>query len=166
MTPEQEVIRDGLDAAIRMCHETAVNAGWYTDPQTGLPKERNFGEVTALMHSELSEALEANRKQLMDDKLINRPGEEVEWADTFIRMSDTNKAQGGKMAACLMQVNELLQNFKLEDIHYALAVFKMFAWSKEYRFDLAGAIVEKDAYNKHREDHKLENRQKKGGKAY
>ena len=166
MTPEQELIKDGLDAAIRMCHETAVNAGWYTDLATGKPKERNFGEVTALMHSELSEGLEANRKKLLDDKLKHRPGEEVEWADTFIRMSDTSKAEGRNMAACLMQVNNLLQEFSLEEIHYSLAVFKMFAWSKEFGFDLAGAIVEKDQYNKHREDHKLENRMKQGGKAY
>ncbi|MGI9505240.1 MAG: hypothetical protein ACR2RE_19545, partial [Geminicoccaceae bacterium] len=59
----------GLYALIDRVHETANNAGWYRDPQTGEPIERNFGEVVALMHSELSEALEADRKGLMDDKL-------------------------------------------------------------------------------------------------
>ena len=32
-------------------HLSCLRAGWYTDLETGLPKERNFGEVIALMHS-------------------------------------------------------------------------------------------------------------------
>lgn len=42
----------------------------------------------ALMHSELSEALEADRKDLMDDKLTHRKGLEVELADAVIRIKD------------------------------------------------------------------------------
>lgn len=43
------------------------------------------GLAIALMHSELSEALEADRKDLMDDKLPHRTGVEVEIADLIIR---------------------------------------------------------------------------------
>ena len=40
------------------------------------------------MHSELSEALEADRKDLLDDKLTHRKGLEVELADAVIRIMD------------------------------------------------------------------------------
>lgn len=37
-------------------HENAVEHGWWDDP-------RSFGEIVALCHSELSEALESDRMQ-------------------------------------------------------------------------------------------------------
>lgn len=49
---------------------------------------RNFGEMLALVHSELSEALEAHRKGLMSDKLPNTGGVEEELADAIIRIID------------------------------------------------------------------------------
>jgi NTP pyrophosphatase (non-canonical NTP hydrolase) len=42
----------------------------------------------ALVHSEVSEALEGMRKGLMDDHLPHRPMFEVELADTLIRILD------------------------------------------------------------------------------
>ena len=51
-------------------------------------KERNDAEMICLMHSELSEALEALRKDKADDHLIFRPGVEVEMADCVIRILD------------------------------------------------------------------------------
>lgn len=52
-------------------------------------KERNKGEMIALMHSELSEALEGVRKpDKMDDHLPHLPLEVVELADVFIRLGD------------------------------------------------------------------------------
>jgi hypothetical protein len=47
---------DGLRATQELARETETNAGRYRDPTTGLEVNRNFGEVIALMHSELSEA--------------------------------------------------------------------------------------------------------------
>ncbi len=117
----------GLRDAIFIAHETANNAGWYRNPKTGETIKRNFGEVIALMHSELSEALEADRKDLKDDKLPHRSGVEVEFADCVIRIFDTAAALG---------------------------------------LDLAGAIIEKNRFNRERADHKLANRAVAGGKKY
>lgn len=70
-------------------HAYCVNASWYSDINTGKRINRNFGEAIALMHSELSEALEGYRKNLMDDHLPHRNMVEVEFADTIIRILDT-----------------------------------------------------------------------------
>lgn len=79
-----------------------ANKRWWIDLETGEPIKRNFGELIALCHSELSEALEGDRKNLMDDKLPNRPMVEVELADTVIRIFDIaaglNLDLGGAMA--------------------------------------------------------------------
>lgn len=66
----------------------SANDSWWRDPATGEPIQRNKGELIALMHSELSECLEGCRKNLQDDHLPNRKMEEVELADTLIRIFD------------------------------------------------------------------------------
>ena len=109
---------DGLRAAQALAHKTATDAGWYRDPATGEPVKRNFGEVVALMHSELSEALEADRKGLKDDKLPHRDGREVEFADCIIRILDTAAALGLDVAGALIEknrINQTRKDHKLED---------------------------------------------------
>lgn len=70
------------------CHGNAVKGGWWNDPETGEKIDRNKAELICLMHSELSECMEGVRKNLMDDKLPHRKMEEVELADTIIRIMD------------------------------------------------------------------------------
>ena len=48
----------------------------------------HIGELLALVHAEISEALEGHRKRLMDDHLPHRPMIEVELADAVIRIAD------------------------------------------------------------------------------
>jgi NTP pyrophosphatase (non-canonical NTP hydrolase) len=68
------------------CHD--ANQKWWQDIETGAAIERNVGELLALIHSEISEALEAYRKDLNDEKLPHRKGFEVELADALIRIFD------------------------------------------------------------------------------
>ena len=70
------------------------NEKWWQDPITKEPIQRNRGELICLMHSELSEAMEGERKGLMDDKLPHRLMAEVELADTLIRIFDYAGAYG------------------------------------------------------------------------
>ena len=156
----------GIEAAIDLAHETASKAGWYVDPVTGQPKRRPFPEVVALMHSELSEALEADRKGLMDDKLPERSGVEVELADLNIRIFDTAKARGNNLAGAFIEVNLLLSRFSLEELRFALILFHTFAAARAFGLDLPGATLAKNRFNQERADHKLENRAADGGKKY
>lgn len=89
--PTQVVTEKGVEAYV--INELAdqvhrANKKWWVDLETGAPKNRNVGEMIALIHSELSEALEGTRKDLMDDKLPHRKMEEVEMADALIRLLD------------------------------------------------------------------------------
>ena len=65
-----------------------ANAKWWQDVNSGQPIKRNKGELLALIHSEISEALEGERKDLMDDKLPHRKMAEVELVDALIRILD------------------------------------------------------------------------------
>ena len=74
------------------CHE--ANRKWWENIETGEPIERNKGELLCLIHSEISEAMEGERKGLMDDKLPHRPMAEVELVDAMIRIFDYAGAYG------------------------------------------------------------------------
>lgn len=79
-----EVINELRD----FCYNESLTAGWHTDLATGELKDRNKAEMICLIHSELSEAMEGERKDLMDDHLPSRPMAEVEMADAVIRIMD------------------------------------------------------------------------------
>lgn len=106
-------------------HQANVDAGWWTDLETGERKQRNKGELLMLIVTEIAEAMEGERKDLMDDKLPHRKNAEVELADAFIRILD---------------------------------------YCGGFGYDLAGAMQDKLEFNRTREDHKIENRRKEGGK--
>lgn len=73
----------------------ARNKGFYGNPEEPLDLTKvNKGERIALMHSELSEALEGIRKDLKDEHLPQFTSETVELADCVIRILDHCEAFG------------------------------------------------------------------------
>lgn len=93
----------GLDMVAQECHEAAANAGWWHDLETGQPLPVNVGEKLMLIVSEVAEAMEADRKGLMDDKLPHRSGLEVELADALIRIFDLGGRLGLDLAGALAE---------------------------------------------------------------
>ena len=81
-----------LNTLARECH--ADNQHWWHDPATGERLDRNKGEMLMLMVSEISKAMEGERKGFMDDKLPHRKMVEVEFADALIRIFDYAGAYG------------------------------------------------------------------------
>ena len=73
---------------IKMCHSTAKRKGFWDT-------ERNDGEMIALMHSELSEALEGLRKN-------DRANVAEELADCVIRIADYCGGRGINLEAVLI----------------------------------------------------------------
>jgi NTP pyrophosphatase (non-canonical NTP hydrolase) len=101
-----------LNEYAEQCHK--ANAKWWPEDV----RTRNKGEAIALMHSELSEALEGERKNLMDDKLPHRKMAEVEFVDTLIRIFDYCHAFGYDLEGAFqekMAYNAIREDHKLEN---------------------------------------------------
>jgi hypothetical protein len=119
-------MQDFINSLVEICYNDAKQAGWHKEVS---PETIKYLQATQLMLmvSEISEAMEGVRKDLMDEKLPHRLAVEVELADAIIRIAD---------------------------------------FCGRWNLDLGGAVVEKLTYNKLRQDHKLENRAKDGGKKF
>lgn len=87
-------LAEQLVFAVQLLQAATHNAAkhWWTDPKTGVDIRTNpmaFSNKIALIHSEVSESMEGDRKSLPDDKLPHRPMRVVELADAMIRIGDT-----------------------------------------------------------------------------
>jgi NTP pyrophosphatase (non-canonical NTP hydrolase) len=76
-------LKPGWDPIQDICFNTSRGAGWWNDVNPGTVPTK-----LCLIHSEISEAMEGYRKDLMDDKLPHRKAIEVELADAVIRIGD------------------------------------------------------------------------------
>ena len=89
----KEDFLDSWQKVENMVYKTAVSKGWWEE-------RRSEAELIALMHSELSEALEYVRiGNPADDKIPQFIGLEAELADVVIRIMDMAYAHG--LETCL-----------------------------------------------------------------
>ena len=109
-------IADSANYLSELCHGLAAESGWWQDGDKENPL--SIPSKLALVHSEVSEALEAARKDLMDDHLPHRKGFEVELADAVIRIMDLAGAYNleiGEAIAEKLAYNQERADHKLEN---------------------------------------------------
>lgn len=114
-----------LNASAVACFESSYAAGWWDIPEDReefLTWDSFRDETTptkiALIHSEVSEAMEAFRKNADDDHLPHRKGFEVELADAIIRIFDLAGAHNLDLQGAIqekMAYNAQRADHKLEN---------------------------------------------------
>ena len=104
-------LADAVASLQDACHTASINGGWWTCPETGeylgdtdgTGMKRNTGQLLMLCVSELAEAMEGDRKDLMDDHLPHRKMMEVELADAVIRICDLAGGKGYDLGGAIAE---------------------------------------------------------------
>lgn len=108
----QTEIAHTVNQLVDACHQRSFEAGWWDGAYNPLqdvnqrPLNLNPGVVpTKLMLtvSEISEAMEGDRKNKMDDHLPHRKMVEVELADAVIRICDLAGALGLDLGGAIIE---------------------------------------------------------------
>lgn len=85
------------NALAAIIHDDNIKKGFWPKKKT----DRNVGEALMLAVTELSECLEANRKELSSDHIPDYKGEEEEVADCIIRLMDLGQGFNWLVAEAL-----------------------------------------------------------------
>ena len=168
-----------IDEISKVIHQRNIDAGWWEG-------DRCIETCFQLISTELAEATEGERKDLMDDKLPNRKMGEVELADTLIRLFDLAGNLGWKFTDD--STNYELDNYntiisrhwicnkilarlhteyilnRFSNMDYTILVNTIIKTANDAGYNVWEALEEKLEYNLHRLDHTIEERAKANGK--
>ena len=179
---------NNINELAQQIYQQNKEVGWWDDPN------RCIHTTMQLVSTEIAEATEGERKNLMDDHLPDRKMGEVELADALIRVLDiggkfswnyfmTQPAHsylftesipeiGKQHLACNMVLCELAKHYDMNSYIdtisavYSSLVNTILKVGEMNGYDIMPALYEKLEYNKHRADHKRENRAEEHGKKF
>lgn len=97
-------MKESMNKTVEWCHSAATTAGWWNGVDVLAPNV--VPAKLCLIHSEISEAMEGDRKNLMDDHLPARKMIEVELADAVIRICDLAGALGLDLGGAMVEKME------------------------------------------------------------
>lgn len=181
-----EIANQNMDKLAEEIFQLNKKRGWWDN------MDRDTDETLQLVSTEVAEATEGYRKDLMDDKIKHRKMEEVELADALIRVLDLGGRYGWKYdstactydgkcceshAAYHLLINKAIcalsdeiksnpdniRHFYVDQAYSELVNTIMWV-SQVFEFEIMDALKEKFEYNKTRKDHSREERAKKHGK--
>ena len=176
-------------------HANNVAVGWWDNPDECIYQKMQ------LICTEIAEATEGERKNMMDDHLPTRKMAEVELADALIRTLDLGGRLGltydldapwntmcesdGSIGKQHLGINASTLSFAYEYSHwtfdgcdtshlglmpmsygYSILIKSIMQVAANGGYDVESAMIEKLEYNKHRPDHKKENREAEEGKKF
>ena len=168
-----------LYSLLKSRHELSIKNRWFD--KEGNPIVQSELQLRMLIISELAEAMEGFRKNLMDDKLSHRKMEEVELADAVIRALDMMEGLDLKrfehsydeckrpdfifktFPECLFILCQIISNIECTMEHFVYSTINV---ARIFDYDIINAINEKRAYNKIRVDHTYEARESLNGKKF
>lgn len=142
-TSDKINLKNGLNLFTRICHNASKSAGWWTHQRTGL-------DLIQVINNPQDELQKLLAGALVAQKLC-------------LGHSEISEAMEGHRKGLM---DDKLPHRKMIEVELADAVIRIGDLAEALQLDLAGAVVEKLEYNAIREDHKLENRNVAGGKAY
>lgn len=164
-------------------HKQNVVVGWWDEWPV---KTDRHETAMMLVVSELSEALEGDRKDLMDDHLPEFKAFGVELADAMIRLLDLAGAYETQLdehldvvknaavswlknVAVPIQLNRCVRTMIMQesfDGQVLQGIANIIAVAEVHEINLWKLVELKRAYNQKRADHKRKNRAADGGKKY
>lgn len=151
-------------------HKNNVEAGWWDAQEP--TKARQIASAIALMHLELSYALEKIRKggdiDLMEvfekmDLCINKDVCDEHLIKLALMHSEISEATEYHLSG---ENDSHLTNRKGEEVELCDAVIRIADYAESKGYDLESGIAEKREYNKKRQDHSKEARSEKSGKQF
>jgi len=128
---------------VNICHNAAFAAGWWHDRPSGLNLKRLINQPEGPLEHRFAKALVAEK--------------------ICLQHSELSEAMEGHRKGLM---DDKLPHRPMLEVEFADTIIRILDTAGAMGLDVGGAIAEKLAFNAVRPDHKPENREAVGGKAY